>query len=58
MQFGKDLNNYVVFLKRQFYKINILHAMSLKQHLQNISLVIQQVTTLKNPPVHDDKKAV
>ena len=57
-QFGKDLNNSVVFLKQRFFKMNVLQATSLKNHLQNLSLIIQQLTALKAPPSDDDKKAV
>ena len=57
-QFGKDLNDMIIFLKQQFFKINVLQATSLKNHLQNISLVIQQLIALKSPPNGDDKKAL
>ena len=55
-QFGKDLNDMIIFLKQQFFKINVLQATSLKNHLQNINLIIQQLIALKSPPNEDDKK--
>ena len=53
--FRKNLNNLIVSLKQQFFKMNVFQDTSLKNHLQ---IVIQQLTTLKSPPNDDDKKVV
>ena len=53
-----DLNNYVLFLKQQFYKMNIANATSLKEHLNAINILVQQLSALKIPPGNNDKKAI
>ena len=55
--FGADLNNSKLFLKQQFYKLAIKDT-SLKDHLNTMGILVQQLTALKAPPDDDDKKAV
>lgn len=56
--FGKDLNNSVLFLKQRFYKMNVVNSPSLKEHLNAMSILIQQLSALKSPSDDNDKKAV
>lgn len=57
-ELGTDLSNNVLFLKQYFYKMNIANASSLKEHLNAISITIQQLSALKCPPDDNDKKAI
>lgn len=55
--FGEELNNSKLFLKQQFYKMSIKTA-TLKEHINSLGILIQQLTALKSPPDDDVKKAV
>lgn len=57
-ELGTDLSNNILFLKQQFYKMNVANASSLKEHLNAISTLIQQLSAQKCPPDDNDKKAV
>ena len=56
--FGKDLNNSILFLKQRFYKMNVVNAPSLKEHLNAMSILIQQLAALKCPLDDNDRKGI
>ena len=39
-ELGKNLSNNILFLKKQFYKMNVANAPSLKEHLNDINIII------------------
>lgn len=55
---GTDLSNPVLFLKQHFHKMNVATSTSLKEHLNAISVIVQQLFALEFPPDNNDKKVV
>ena len=56
--FGNKITNSKVFLKLQFYKLKMEDNDDVRDHLEKMQSLVQQLSSLKCPPDDDDKMAV